>query len=145
MDNFQAQDLQPDMLAQQLVDIGYLPPHMNIERMAMMRESSFMAPTLGREDSSMDASIMAAFDENDLLNARRSTSYSSSSAQSQSSPLQNYFSGVDLPQLQTFTNPFTNSLEQISPVTAASSSRRDSDDECQRAEVSRYTICPNIP
>ena len=137
MDNFQPQDMPPDMLAHQLVDVGYLGPHMNVDGMAMMQDPNFMT-TASESHESIDAAMLAAFDENDPLNVRRSISYSSSSAQSQSPQLHNQFPGSELPHLQTFNNPFTNTLEQISPVTAGSSSRRDSDDESQRVEVSYH-------
>ena len=109
----------------------------------MMQDHSYMAATSGRHES-IDTSMVTAFDESDPLNVRRSTSYSSCSTQSQSPPLHSQFSGIDIPQLQTFTNPFTNTLEQISPVTATSSSRRDSDDESQRAEVGGHSSVPRV-
>lgn len=136
MDNLQPHGLQPDMLPQQQsTDVGYLTSNLSNLDMAMIQVPNFMATAMGRHDS-VDESMMVGFDDNDPLGVRRSISYSGSSAQSQSPPLPNHFSGVDLAHIQTFTNPFSNTLEQISPVTAAPQSRRDSDDEGHRAEVS---------
>ncbi len=134
MDNFQDSKMHSE-----LGDVGYLAPHMSLDGMTMMQDSNFMAATSGRHES-IDTSMMTAFDESDALNVRRSISYGSSSTQSQSPPLHSQFPGLDIAQLQKFTNPFTNSLEQISPVTASSSSRRDSDDESQRAEVRGHLL-----
>ncbi|RMZ82730.1 hypothetical protein DV738_g1502, partial [Chaetothyriales sp. CBS 135597] len=133
MDNFQA-----EMLAHQVPDVGYLPPHLAMDAMGIVHGPNFTPSGSSGHHPPLNTPIAACFDESDPFNTRRSVSFSSHSTQSQSPLLPSQVSMADVPHMGAFaTSPFPHSLEQAFSVTAVSASKRDSDDETLRAERRR--------
>lgn len=129
MDHFQT-----DPLSQQILDMGFMPQQLSLDEMAYQLQDSDMLPGSPTKIEDFGTGMLHYGDESDL-NAPRSFSCSSASTQSMS-PLSHQ--QQPLPALTTFQSRnslYDSTPDRISPKTATSS-RKESDDESHRAEVS---------
>lgn len=123
-----------DMMGGQLADVPYLPTHFSMESMAYSIPDP-NAMSSSEKSEPLDHFMGGTFDEFDL-HGDRSLSFSGTSSQSLSPQPHHRRNVPRLPDLAVSSTLFEAGMEQISPTTSISTSRKDSIDEDHRAEVS---------
>jgi hypothetical protein len=123
---------QHEIMTGHITDVSFLPQSMPLDSLSyQLHDNNIMLPS-SIKDEPFESGYVGSFEDAGLPDESRSYSCSSITSQSMSPPLNNPH--PDLFALQ-LSNSSMNGLDQVSPTTT-DFSRRESEDEGQRAEVS---------
>lgn len=127
---------QHNVMTGQIPDVGFLPYSMPLDDLNyQVLAPSVLIPSSIKDEAS-DPSYVGALEDSGIPGDSQFYSRRSVASQSTSPPMSN--SRSDLYNLQINNLPI-NSFDQVSP-TATDQSRRESEDESQRAEVRRIIV-----
>jgi hypothetical protein len=123
---------QHDIMTGHINDISLLPQSMPIDSLNyQLHENNMLIPS-SIKDEPFESGYVGSFEDVGLPEESRSYSCSSVTSLSMSPPLNNHHPELFAPQLNNLS---LNGLDQVSPTTT-DFSRRESEDESQRAEAS---------